>query len=82
MLPLPASPLSALESVSNDFLETLFESVTWVVFRTDSFSKCNFEILPSGSVSLTRILNGDTGLETLGMIRHFLDFDIEQGDVR
>lgn len=63
--------------MSNTYLWMLFEKVTWVVLATDSFSKCNFEVLPTGSVFLLLILN----LGTLHEARHFVDLDIEQGYV-
>lgn len=43
-----------------------FVRVTWVTFTTESFSECNFEGLPTGSVTLTLLLNA--GLGPLDMI--------------
>ena len=38
------------------------------MFLTASFSKCNFEVLPTVSVILILNLNGDIALETVDMM--------------
>lgn len=72
-------PLTALNSGPKTYLQLIFERVIWVTFLTASFSKCNFEALPTVSVILTLNLNRDIAPETFDMSWHVPGFDIEQG---
>lgn len=72
-------PLTALHSGPKTYLQLIFERVIWVIFLTASFSKCNFEVLPTVSVILTLNLNRDIAPETFDMSWDFPGFDIEQG---
>ena len=74
-------PIAALNSGPKTYPQIAFERMIWVMFLTWKkllFSTCDFEVLPTVSVILILILNGNTALET-GHKWHFPGLDIEQG---